>query len=274
MFDAVRFFGLCSLAFAATLPVQTAAAAPPLVVTYPGPAVAADTRADYYLNLLDLIMRETGVPYRLQPYPVIAAGPRVLEELNSGSDIDLSWGPTTHTWEEETLPIRIPIDKGILGWRLFLINAADLPLFAEMRTLDQLKAYSAGLQHDWIDVGILRGNGLPVVDASVYETMFQMLALRRFRYFPRGVGEREGEAKRFAGLGLVIEPTLALHYPSTTYFFVSKRNPALHDLIERGLRAAMRDGSFDKLFDKFNGAALRRAHLESRTVFELSAPEQ
>ncbi len=276
MFDVVRFFGLGRSAFAAILLVWagTCAAAPPLVITYPGPATASDTRAEYYVNLLDLAMSKTGVAYKLRPYPVIATGSRVLRDLNEGHDIDLSWGPTTRAWEEQTLPIRIPIDKGILGWRLFLINKSDLPMFAEVRTLEQLKAHSAGLQHDWLDVDILRANGLPVVAASVYETMFQMLALHRFQYFPRGVGEIDGEVKRFAKLGLVVEPTLALHYPLQTYFFVSRKNPALHDLLERGLDAAIRDGSFDKLFDKFNGAAIRRAHFDARTVFELTVPEQ
>jgi len=275
MFVAVRFFKFCRLSFAALLLSSSGIIlAAPLVITYPGPASTADTRANYYVNLLDLALSKTGADYKLKPYTVIATGSRVLQDLQQGRDIDLTWGPTTATWEKETLPVRVPLDKGILGWRLFLVNKSDLPRFAQVHTMEQLKAYSAGLQHDWGDVVILRANGLPVVDASVYETMFQMLALHRFQYFPRGVGEIEGEAQRFAKLGLVVEPTLALHYPSQTYFFVSPRNKALHDLIERGLQEAMRDGSFDKLFDKFNGQAMKDAHLDTRTVFELTVPEQ
>ena len=252
-----------------------ACAAPaPLVVSYPGPATAADTRADYYVQLLELALDKTGVPYRLQPFTVVATGGRVLRDLEEGRDIDLTWGPTERIWEELALPVRIPLDKGILGWRLFLVNKSDLPSFAHVHTLEQLKAYSAGLQYDWGDVAILRANGLPVIEASVYETMFQMLALHRFQYFPRGVGEIEGEEKRFANLGLAIEPTLALHYAAQTYFFVSRKNPQLHDLIERGLRQAQRDGSFDRLFDKFNSRSIQGAHLDKRTVFELAVPEQ
>ena len=177
MFDAVRFFSLGRVMFAAILLWWAGACcATPLVVTHPGPASAADSRANYYISLLDLALSKTGVDYKLKPYTVIATGSRVREELRDGRNIDLTWGPTTATWERETLPVRVPLDKGILGWRLFLVNKADLPMFAEVHTLQQLKAYSAGLQHDWGDVGILRANGLPVVDASVYETMFQMLA--------------------------------------------------------------------------------------------------
>ena len=283
MFDVVRFFRFCRLAITVLLQVLVpvlalawagSCVAQPLVITYPGPAAAADTRADYYVSLLDLALSKTGFAYELRPYTVIATGSRVLRDLEEGHDIDITWGPTTQTWEEEALPVRIPLDRGILGWRLLLVNQADLPAFAKVHTLDQLKAYTAGLQYDWSDVAILRANGLPVVQASVYETMFQMLRLHRFQYFPRGVGEIEGEAKRFASLGLVIEPTLALHYPSQTYFFVSRKNPALHDLVERGLEAAQHDGSFERLFEKFNGETMRRAHVESRTVFELTVPKQ
>ena len=275
MFVAVRFFKFCRLACAAMLLSSGGiCAAAPLVITYPGPASTADTRANYYVSLLDLALSKTGVDHKLKPYTVVATGSRVFHDLQQGHDIDLTWGPTTETWEKETLPVRVPLDKGILGWRLFLVNKSDLPRFAQVHTLEQLQAHSAGLQHDWGNVAILRANGLPVVDASVYETMFQMLALHRFDYFPRGLGEINGEAQRFAKLGLVIEPTLALHYPSQTYFFVSRKNTALHDLIERGLQEAMRDGSFDKLFDQFNGQAMKDAHLDTRTVFDLKVPQQ
>ena len=112
-----------------------------------------------------------------------------------------------------------------------------------------------------------------VVETAIYESMFKMLEADRFQYFPRGVGEIRAEEERNAGLGLEIEPTLALHYPVQTYFFVSRKNPRLHDLLEQGLHAAQRDGSFEKLFEQFNGEALRKAKLESRHVFELKVPQ-
>ena len=47
---------------------------------------------------------------------------------------------------------------------------------------------------------------------------------------------------------LVMEENLMLYYPSPFYFFVNHNNSALADRIERGLRIAIEDGSFDELF--------------------------
>ncbi len=246
----------------------------PIDITYPGPAESADTRAGYYVSLIDLAMSKTGVRYKLKPFTVITAGTRALQLLQVGKDINLTWSPTTKELEELSAPVYIPLDKGILGWRIFLINRRDREKFAGIRTLKELSQYSAGQQRDWGDVQILRANGLKVVDTSLYETMFQMLSVNRFQYFPRGIGEIWGEARRGAKFDIEVEQTLALHYPSQTYFFVSKKNPVLHDLIERGLRAAIKDGSFDRLFERFNGEAIRRANLDKRIVFELTLPNE
>jgi len=245
----------------------------PIEIIYPGPAESADTRAGYYVSLLDLAMSKTGVPYKLKSFTVVTAGTRALQLLQAGKDINLTWGPTTKELEELSAPIYIPLDKGILGWRIFLINRRDRDKFSRIHTLKELSQYAAGQQRDWGDVQILRANGLNVVDTSLYETMFQMLSVDRFQYFPRGVGEIWDEARRGAKFDIEVEQTLALHYPSQTYFFVGKKNTMLHDLIERGLRAAIRDGSFEKLFERFNGEAIRRANLDNRIVFELKLPK-
>jgi len=255
---------------AAAIPV--AFATEPMRILYPGTARATDKRADYYLKLLDLVFSKTGVRYELRPNLVLMAPYRALRQMDDNEGITVFWGPTTREMEQRCLPIRIPIDKGILGWRLFLIKARDRALFANIHSLKQLQAFYAGQQRDWADTYILRDNGLKVVGTTTYDSMFQMLAADRFQYFPRGIGEVWNEASSNAGLGLEVEQHLALHYPAYTYFFVGKNNTALAQLIEKGLRAAMRDGSFDKLFEQYNGDSIRRARLNTRMVFELGNP--
>ena len=80
-----------------------------------------------------------------------------------------------------------------------------------------------------------------------------MPANKRFDYFPRGLYEVWGEQKVNADKNLVIEDSLMLYYPAPIYFFVNKKNVALANRIERGLRIAMQDGSFDKLFFSIPG---------------------
>lgn len=257
---------LCGAAFAHSAMVA------PVSIVYPDSSDPADKRGNYYVKLIELAMGKTGVPYTMKQYTYVTSGSRVEQKLQDEQDINLTWALTSHEWEDSLAPIRIPLDKGILGWRLFLINKRNESAFAGVRTVSDLSQYAAGQQRDWSDVLILRANGLKVVDTAVYESMFKMLSADRFQYFPRGIGEIWAEQERCADLGIEVEPRLALHYSVQTYFFVSKKNPRLHDLIELGLRRAQKDGSFDKLFEQYNGEAIRRAHLDQRRVFELKVP--
>jgi ABC-type amino acid transport substrate-binding protein len=256
----------------ALLAVMPPALAQPDTIVYPGSAAPTDRRPGYYVGVLELALKKSGEPYRLQASGQAMVSPRVAQQIEDHDGINVSWWPATPDLEQHLLPIRIPIDKGMLGWRLLLIRKTDRERYAGISTLPQLRALSAGQQRDWSDATILRANGLPVVPAALYQPMFQMLASGRFDYFPRGVGEIWNEAQQHGALGLEVEPHLALHYPVQTYFFVNKQDTALAQRIERGLRAAIKDGSFDALFEQYNGDSIRRARLNSRTVFELRNP--
>jgi hypothetical protein len=80
-----------------------------------------------------------------------------------------------------------------------------------------------------------------------------MLIGKRFDYFPRGLDEVWSEEKLFSNKGIIIEQHLMLKYSTSKYFFVNKRNVALADRIERGLKIAIADGSFDALFNSIPG---------------------
>jgi hypothetical protein len=246
--------------------------AAPTVINYSGSDLAVDKRNSYHVALLDLVLSKAGIQYELRPNRRNMVTARAWAQLEAEEDISVLWGTTIPELEMRLLPVRIPIDKGILGWRLFLIKARDRDLFENIHTLDQLKSLLAGQQSDWADTSILRANGLKVIGVSDSRSLYPMLAADRFQYFPRGVGEIWVEQKTHSALGLEIEQHLALHYPVNSYFFVSRKNPQLAQWITRGLRAAIKDGSLDKLFDQYNGEAIRRAGLNARIVFDLNNP--
>jgi len=244
----------------------------PTVVIYPWSGRDTDTRGSYYVQLLRLVLGKSDGRFDIRPSAMATVNLRVMHKIASNDGIDIMWSPTSTQLEQELLPVRISLDKGLLGWRLFLIDARDQDTFAAIRTFDQLKAYEAGQVTEWADTAVMRANGLTVVDTPYYESLFRMLAAHRFRFLPRGVGEIDGEARNYASLGLVVEQHLALHYPYCTYFFVRKDDVALARHIETGLRRAQKDGSFEALFRQFNGEAIQRAALDRRRVFELVNP--
>jgi regulator of protease activity HflC (stomatin/prohibitin superfamily) len=63
-----------------------------------------------------------------------------------------------------------------------------------------------------------------------------------------------------------------LHYPTAYYYFVNKNDAVLAQALERGLRSAIKDGSFEALFTKTYGDAVHRARLQQRTRLELRNP--
>jgi hypothetical protein len=120
----------------------------------------------------------------------------------------------------------------------------------------------------------MRANGFSMVTSSSYENLFGMLIARRFDAFPRGLNEaqRELEARRHIYPQLAVERTLALYFPFPVYFWVNRNNVALARRIERGLRLALADGSFRKLFETYHATEIAKLRREPRRVIQLDNP--
>lgn len=252
------------------LTAQPAAAAR-LTVVYPGKELV-DERDKYTLQVLALALHKSGLEHVLRPTASTMPQSRALQELAQGQDITVVWSMTSKAREKDLRAIRIPIDKGLLGWRIFLINKNSQADFAKVKTIEDLKQFSAGQGHDWPDTDILKANGLPVQGSPSYEGLFKMLHNKHFDYFPRSIMEIWHEEKNHPGMTLEVEQTLLLQYPTAMYFFVNKNDPVLGDALERGLQIAIKDGSFDTLFNQYHGDYIKRARLKERTRFQLKNP--
>ena len=241
-------------------------------VVYPRAETDVDERDRYPVQLLKLALSKTRSDIQLEPHAVFMLQVRAMREVERQSGLDIVWTMTSREREQALLPIRIPIDRGLLGWRLLLIDPARAPAFARLPALDGLKALRGGQGADWPDTTILRAAGLQIDESARYGDLFQKLEAGRIDYFPRSVQEVWGELDAHRDQGFVIEPTLALHYPAAMYFFVSRQRPELASEIRKGLEIALRDGSFVALFEKNFGDVLKRSRLGERRVFELKNP--
>lgn len=262
------FLGLLLSVWLAVTPAQ----AQGMRVIYPKSESNTDARSVYPIKALELALQKAGGQYDVQPSKSVMQRTRQLSQLAEGQELDVVWSVTSVERERDFLPIRIPIDKGLLGWRICLVHKDNLAKLSAIQNLEQLKTYAAGQGKDWADVQILRANGLKVEPGATYEGLFQMLQAKRFDYFPRSVLEIWGELEKHPGMDLEVEPNLILQYPSAFYFFVNKNNTALAERIERGLRAAIKDGSFEKLFEQYNGPLIARANLKNRKHLVLTNP--
>lgn len=261
---------LWALWVVALLPVAVWAQA---VVYYPRPESATDPRVAYPLTLLQLALDKASAAVELRPSKAHMVQGRALSELERGSGtVHIVWSMTSRERESRLLPIRIPIYKGLIGWRIPLVRAQDVGALDGVASASDLRAFQAGQGHDWPDTTILRDNGLAVHGAPDYEGLFQMLQMGRFAYFPRSVIEVWAEAALHANKGIVVDPNLVLHYPAAFYYFVNRDQAALAQTLERGLEKAIADGSFDRLFHQHFDDELRSSALERRRVIELKNP--
>jgi ABC-type amino acid transport substrate-binding protein len=240
-------------------------------IYYPRPESATDKRYDYPARLLELVLKKSGDAYLPLPSPISMPQSRALAEVANGSKlVTVAWGMTSIERERQVLPIRIPVDKGLLGWRLALVSDKHPDLFKGVTSVRELGAFSAGMGHDWPDTPLFRANGQKVLDVPNYELLFRMLANGRFHYFPRSVNEVWEELD--AHKGIVLDQHIALHYTAPFYFFVHKDNAALAAAITDGFERAIADGSFDRLFKEYFGKQIRRAGIGRRRVLELNNP--
>ncbi|RYY04557.1 MAG: transporter substrate-binding domain-containing protein [Gammaproteobacteria bacterium] len=211
--------------------------------------------SQYFPQLLELALQKTRATdgdFELTHSDESYTSNRLMAELIRGENaINIIWTSTSKTREQQLLPIKISIVRGLNSYRVFLIRKEDQEKFHTIHNLADLRKFHAGQGAQWPDSVVMQSNNLPLVTAARADLLFDMLVSKRFDYFPRGLYEVWGEQQLNAGKGLIIEDSLMFHYPAPIYFFVNKKDTALADRIERGLRIAMQDGSFDSLFFSF-----------------------
>lgn len=237
---------------------------------------SAEAHEVYFLQLLELALQKTEAtdgPFSIEPYKENFTNRRSLTELaREDSVIDIMWAMSDKKREAELLPIKISILRGVNSYRVFLIRKEDQELFHHIHSLQDLRRLTAGLVTSWPDTKVMQANGLPVITAAQYELLFTMLAGKRFDYFPRGLHEIWNELQAHPDRQFAVEDSIMLHYPAPVYFFVNKKNTALAQRIEKGLRIAMDDGSFNQLFFSIPGfkRGYDEMHNSSRVLFELT----
>lgn len=248
-----------------------AASAGTMRVRYPAQESATDARRNYPIAVLQLALEHSGRRYSLLAADTQASQLRVLRLVGDGT-LDVAWSVLTRERERVLRPVRFPIDRGLIGWRVLLVRKDDAASFANVRSVPDL-GRSLGVQgHDWPDLDILRSNGLRVASGSSYDGLFAMLARGHIDYLPRSVAEVDDELAARPDLSLAIEPTLLLHYPSALYFFVHPDNTELADALATGLQLSQRDGSLQRLFERTYGERLSSLQLQHRRVLELANP--
>lgn len=234
-----------------------------------------DSRYTYRNELLMLILdktREQG-ECQLKPREDNVTQDRGLMMLKQG-EVDVASLPTTPELEKTYRAVPVDILRGLLGYRVLLIRRDRLADFAAVRSLADLQQFVYGFGTHWADAELMKHNGLKIMPAAHYETLFAMLIHRRFDAFPRGLNEawQELQDHQQDQPEMVVEPTLALYYDWPVYFFVRREDVQLAERLQLGLDRALEDGSMRRLFMRHYADMLNKAHLAQRRLFWLDNP--
>ena len=254
-----------------------ASANEPLEVIHQGPESAGDRRNEYFWKLLDAALsatRDRWGDYRMHEGSMMN-GLRAVRELQS-SQLNVIERSTDQELEKSLRPIRIPLDKGVGGFRVFMIRREFQKQLDQVHTIQDLQRFTIGQSSAWNDSDILSQAGFNVTRGNDYEGLFAMLAAGRFDLFSRSVDEasQELEAHRQHFPDLIIERKLLLYYPLPRYLFVRRDviGERLARRIEEGFAIMQKNGSFDRLFADYRAPFERTLNLKERRLFRIPNP--
>ncbi|MFT6284049.1 MAG: hypothetical protein ACJAXM_000513 [Arenicella sp.] len=239
-------------------------------ITFPRPLETASTIEEYPIQLLALALDQTGVNYQLKPSDNILSKGKALDRLEDNREINIVWGMTNVQREKDLLPIRIPIFKGLIGWRLLLIRQDMAVRFTYIQQFEHLVKLSPLQGRDWPDTKILQSNGFEVITERTQMSLMKMLSRAQGDFFPRSIIEIWEElAKSDLENQIQVQPSLGIRYPAAIYFFVNKKSVPLANLIKKGLEKAIENGTYEALFVENYKAYIDKAQIEDRTFYQL-----
>ncbi len=237
----------------------------PVELKVPLPRSEYDISHQYYVGLLRLALQKAAngrdTPRLVTTVKVEQANS--IQALAQQKLIDVFWVGTDHNKEQQLRAIKIPLERGLMGFRKFTIVRSMKTRLDQVHNLTDLKKLRACVGSDWPDRAILEHAGLPVLAVADYEQLFAQLAAGACDYFPRGLHEGKAELSLRAAHypQLVRYQDIILHYPFAVYFFTSRDNEALAKWIEEGLEQLIRSGEL---------LSYMQQHPLTRHIFPLS----
>ena len=251
----------------------------PMEYIYHPPESANDVRYVYHWEILRTALERTKDkwgPYRMVPSEFMTERRQAFEMKHATGKLTVMYLSTTPDFERTLVPIRIPVDKNLGGYCVFLIRQGDKQRFANVKSLDDLRRFTYGLGLGWIDVDILKSNGFKVVTGSNYDGLFEMLLKKRFDIFLRAATEVLDEygQRRRKLQGLAIEDGILFYYPLPMYFWFPKnaQGRRLAARAEEGMRMMIDDGTYDAIFDKYQRKKIETLRLKDRRIFKIRNP--
>lgn len=249
--------------------------AEPPTVTVPHQGAQSTLIYRYSLELLHAALKQGGWRGEVRerthaPGEELHQGVWAREMALGTPDFGVCWFMTSADRERRLPAVRVPMYRGLFGWRLLVVAQGQQARFAGLRGAQDWRQVGLVQGPDWPDTEILRANGLRVSTPERYGTMLDWLRQGRVDAFPRAVVEAFVEAETHPGLA--VEAQWAFHYPTALYFFVNRRRPALLAALQKGMETLVLTARLQQMFEARFSPLLARADLGGRRVLRLRNP--
>lgn len=268
------FFYRC-LALLVNLVLVAAATAEPVHIPVRVQSTQLEQPSDYFTTLLTMALEASKAENEIIDIifsPRDYAQARWINMLQNDKSNFVIWTMTDKEREQQLRPIRIPLFKGLFGYRVLLIRKQEQTRFDQINTVQDLGKFLGGQGTHWPDTLILQANGLRLTTAETTESLYRMIHAKRFDYFPRGISEAWFELLQRKDTNLAVEENILLYYPTAIYFFVNKENEALAQRIEKGMETLIDNGKFDHFFYNHPRVSSGLEQLKNRRIIELKNP--
>ncbi len=235
-------------------------------------------RNRYPFELLEDVLKRTSPewgPYRQVPFTEPISVARAHQEAVKGELLNVLVSDVGQkVLEEGMTPVPFPIDKGLLGYRVALIDKRNQQKIAAVNDIEQFRSLRVGQGSNWGDVRILEHNRVPVQTANTYEALFPMLLAGRFDLFLRSAIEVALELPEYGPRFpyLAIDQHLLVRYPLAQCFYVSNSEPHLAARLAAGLQQMANDGSLDAMFNRHFARSLHDLRIRRRVIIDLENP--
>ena len=174
--------------------------------------------------------------------------------------------------------IPIPLDRGLLGWRLNLLLNKDIDKLKDVRSIGQLAKFTVGQHVGWPNVEIYKHAGIPIKEIKKWSQgeFTEQLEAGYLDTFPLGLEETLNYflplfQKRYPQL--TADPHLLVRYPWFRFVWVSAhpKADALHSALQEGFDTLAANGRFLEIWQQHRTPPPTEIYA-ARTIIDLPNP--
>lgn len=248
------------------------------VISLRSPEAIHDQRESYNNELIALALEKTKAEYG--DYAIRSIPPMNTARSVSSLETDAYKNLLVELSYEEELErdknltyINFPIHLGIVGYRICFVSPRIRESLKSIQSTEDLKKFSIGQGLSWADTKVLRHNGFHVIEIGNYESLFKMIIAGRIDLFCRGANELFNEYLSHKYMGdLHYDQSFAIRYTLPRFYYLNNKNVLAKERIEKGLIAAYKDGSLQKIWLKHFLPGVEFANLKKRKIFTIENP--